>query len=84
MRVIVRFLGHHHIGSLAINLIQPGGAAQLTHTDYPPGFYPVGDLRRVFTGYALHQIMPYFSLQAGIALCDMDRWTFPYLVSRLS
>ena len=71
--VLDKFLGLHHIGSLAINQIQPGGAAQLTHTDYPPGFYPVEDLRRVFTSYALHKIMPYFSLQAGIALCDMDR-----------
>lgn len=37
--VLDRFLGQHHIGSLAINQILPGGAAQLTHTDYPPGFY---------------------------------------------
>ena len=36
-----RFLGRHHIGSLAINQVLPGGAAQLTHTDYPPGFYKV-------------------------------------------
>ena len=35
--VIDRFLGQHHIGSLAINQILPGGQAQLTHTDYPPG-----------------------------------------------
>ena len=37
--VVDRFLGQHHIGSLAINQILPGGEAQLTHTDYPPGFY---------------------------------------------
>jgi len=71
--VIDRFLGKHHIGSLAINQIQPEGAAQLTHTDFPPGFFQVEDLRKVFTGYALEKVMPYFSLQAGIALCDMDR-----------
>ena len=35
--VIDKFLGQHHIGSLAINQILPGGQAQLTHTDYPPG-----------------------------------------------
>ena len=29
-------------------------------------------LRRVFSGPGLEQMMPYFSLQAGIALCDMD------------
>ena len=26
----------------------------------------------MFTGYGLESVMPYFSLQAGIALCDMD------------
>ena len=26
----------------------------------------------VFTSRALETVMPYFSLQAGIALCDMD------------
>ena len=29
-------------------------------------------MRRVFTGLGLESVMPYFSLQAGIALCDMD------------
>ena len=71
--ILSRYLGQHHIGSLAINQIQPGGEAQLTHIDYPPGFYPVGEVRRVFTGSALQHIMPFFSLQAGVALCDMDR-----------
>lgn len=70
--IIDSFLGQHHIGSLAINQIMPGGEAQLTHTDYPPGFYTVQDMKKVFTGYGLEKIMPYFSLQAGIALCDMD------------
>ena len=32
----------------------------------------VQDMKKVFTGYGLEKIMPYFSLQAGIALCDMD------------
>ena len=39
--VLDRFLGRHHLGSLAINQILPGGREQLTHTDYPPGFYTV-------------------------------------------
>ena len=29
-------------------------------------------MRKVFTGRGLETVMPYFSLQAGIALCDMD------------
>ena len=39
--VLDRFLGRHHLGSLAINQILPGGREQLTHTDYPPDFYTV-------------------------------------------
>jgi len=70
--VLDRFLGRHHLGSLAINQILPGGREQLTHTDYPPGFYTMEDMASVFTSRALETVMPYFSLQAGIALCDMD------------
>ena len=34
--------------------------------------YYIQDMRKVITGYGLESVMPYFSLQAGIALGDMD------------
>ena len=54
--VLDRFLGRHHLGSLAINQILPGGREQLTHTDYPPGFYTMKVTQRPVDIIAFKQV----------------------------
>eukprot|EP00392_Amoebophrya_sp_AT5.2_P001870 g1875.t1 len=67
--IIDRFLGQYHIGSAAVNTVVPGGVRQHLHTDYPPGFYTADTLPKVFqSDFHLEELLPYFSLQVGVAL----------------
>mmetsp|Transcript_12833 Transcript_12833/g.16591 ORF Transcript_12833/g.16591 Transcript_12833/m.16591 type:complete len:271 (-) Transcript_12833:138-950(-) len=71
--IIDGFLGQYHIGSLAVNEVIPNGKAQNTHTDYPPGFYNKIHIKNIFSQNHLENIMPYFSLQAGVAVTEFNK-----------
>jgi ectoine hydroxylase-related dioxygenase (phytanoyl-CoA dioxygenase family) len=72
-------LGFGKIGAATVHWIEPGGARQQTHVDYPchvrSGPCWRGDssmLRRFFTSYQLEHVLPYFSVQTLLACDAMD------------
>ncbi|CAD7937292.1 unnamed protein product [Amoebophrya sp. A120] len=72
-RILDQFLGRFHIGSLAVNTVLPNGKPQKMHTDYPPGFYEPVEMQDLFSSHHLEKILPFFSLQVGIAVTAVTK-----------
>ena len=68
--IIDGFLGRFHVGSLAVNIVNPGSDEQSWHTDYPVGFSKTNCSE--FSRFHMNHLYAYFSLQVGIALTDMN------------
>jgi ectoine hydroxylase-related dioxygenase (phytanoyl-CoA dioxygenase family) len=60
-----------------LNVVNPGGAAQVAHRDYHLGFQS-GDAIERFPGH-VHRLSPMLTLQGTIAHCDMPLETGPTL-----
>lgn len=69
-------LGFGKIGAATVHWIDPGGARQTSHVDYPCHVQSgpcwrddPGMLQRYFTPYQIDKVLPYFSVQTVVA-CD--------------
>lgn len=80
-KILDSLLGFAKIGSCTGHKILSGGQKQETHVDYPihlnaSPFWRddggVNKLKRLITRYQLNHVLPYFSLQALTAVCDMN------------
>ena len=60
-----------------INVVNPGGAAQIAHRDYHMGFQTAAEIER-FPAHA-HRLSPMLTLQGAVAHCDMPLETGPTL-----
>ena len=72
-------LGFSKYGSVTGHIIDAGGDRQKSHVDYPIhiGSGPfwensVNKCKNLTTSYQLNNILPYYSVQVLIAICDMD------------
>lgn len=63
------WLGPGYQVTSQVNLVRPGGRAQVPHRDYHLGFLPVADLERYPTH--VHRLSPLLTLQGAVAHCDM-------------
>jgi len=63
------WLGPNYQMSAQVNLVHPGGAAQLAHRDYHLGFQSA-ELSAAYPAH-VHDLSPVLTLQGGIAHCDM-------------
>lgn len=63
------WLGPGYGMTAQVNLVHPGGAAQVSHRDYHLGFMTV-DQAEAFPALA-HMVSPALTLQGAIAHCDM-------------
>jgi ectoine hydroxylase-related dioxygenase (phytanoyl-CoA dioxygenase family) len=63
------WLGPRYQVTSQVNVVNPGGAAQVPHRDYHLGFVD----QRQLTGYPahLHRLSPALTLQGAVAHCDM-------------
>ncbi len=64
--------------SSQVNVVNPGGAAQEPHRDYPMGFMTQDQAERY--PRHVHALAPHLTLQAGIAHSDMPLETGPTMV----
>ena len=80
-KILDNLLGFTKIGSCTGHKVLKGGDRQEIHVDYPihlnsSSFWRdnggVSKLKRLITRYQLNHVLPYFSLQALTAVCDMD------------
>ncbi len=60
-----------------LNVVNPGGAAQVAHRDYHLGFQSGAEIER-FPAH-VHRLSPVLTLQGAIAHCDMPLETGPTL-----
>ena len=60
-----------------LNVVNPGGAAQVAHRDYHLGFQSAGAIERF--PVHVHRLSPALTLQGAIAHCDMPLETGPTL-----
>lgn len=63
------WLGPNYQMTAQINLVHPGGAAQLAHRDYHLGFQSA-DISAAYPAH-VHDLSPALTLQGAIAHCDM-------------
>ena len=71
------WLGPHYQITSQLNVVNPGGEAQVPHRDYHMGFQTAADLER-FPAHA-HRLSPVLTLQGAIAHCDMPLESGPTL-----
>ncbi len=71
------WLGPHHQITSQLNVVNPGGEAQVSHRDYHMGFQTAADLER-FPAHA-HRLSPVLTLQGAVAHCDMPLESGPTL-----
>ncbi|OIQ67806.1 phytanoyl-CoA dioxygenase (PhyH) [mine drainage metagenome] len=64
------WLGPNYQMTAQVNLVHPGGAAQLAHRDYHLGFQ-TADLSAQYPAH-VHDLSPVLTLQGAIAHCDMS------------
>jgi ectoine hydroxylase-related dioxygenase (phytanoyl-CoA dioxygenase family) len=63
------WLGPGYQVTSQVNLVRPGGRAQVPHRDYHLGFLPVSELERY--PRHVHRLSPVLTLQGAVAHCDM-------------
>lgn len=63
------WLGPNYQMSAQVNLVHPGGAAQLAHRDYHLGFQ-TADISAQYPAH-VHDLSPVLTLQGAVAHCDM-------------
>ncbi|MEH3140956.1 MAG: phytanoyl-CoA dioxygenase family protein [Mycobacterium kyogaense] len=63
------WLGPRYQVTSQVNVVNPGGAAQVPHRDYHLGFVPVEQLEQ-YPAH-LHRMSPALTLQGAVAHCDM-------------
>ncbi len=63
------WLGPRYQVTSQVNIVNPGGAAQVPHRDYHLGFVPVEHLEQ-YPAH-LHRMSPALTLQGAVAHCDM-------------
>ena len=63
------WLGPNYQMTAQVNLVYPGGAAQLAHRDYHLGFQ-TADISASYPAH-VHELSPVLTLQGAIAHCDM-------------
>jgi ectoine hydroxylase-related dioxygenase (phytanoyl-CoA dioxygenase family) len=63
------WLGPHYQMTSQINVVRPGGAAQLAHRDYHLGFQTI-EASQQYPAH-VHLMSPFLTLQGAIAHCDM-------------
>jgi len=63
------WLGPRYQVTSQVNIVNPGGAAQVPHRDYHLGFVPVEHLEQ-YPAH-LHRMSPVLTLQGAVAHCDM-------------
>ena len=71
------WLGPAYQVTSQINVVNPGGAAQVAHRDYHMGFQSAREIER-FPAHA-HRLSPMLTLQGAVAHCDMPVETGPTL-----
>ena len=71
------WLGPHYQITSQLNVVNPGGEAQVPHRDYHMGFQTAEDLER-FPVHA-HRLSPVLTLQGAIAHCEMPLESGPTL-----
>ena len=71
------WLGPNYQLNAALNIVNPGGKAQVAHRDYHLGFMPLETAATYPTH--VHQLSPALTLQGAIAHCDMPIETGPTL-----
>jgi ectoine hydroxylase-related dioxygenase (phytanoyl-CoA dioxygenase family) len=71
------WLGPNYQITSQLNVVNPGGEAQVPHRDYHMGFQTAQDLER-FPVHA-HRLSPVLTLQGAIAHCDMPLESGPTL-----
>jgi ectoine hydroxylase-related dioxygenase (phytanoyl-CoA dioxygenase family) len=69
------WLGPHYQVTSQINVVNPGGQAQVAHRDYHLGFMSAEQAAQ-FPAHA-HQLTPALTLQGAVAHCDMPVETGP-------
>ncbi|MGV0745667.1 phytanoyl-CoA dioxygenase family protein [Mycolicibacterium sp. XJ870] len=72
------WLGPRYQVTSQVNIVNPGGAAQVPHRDYHLGFVDPGQL----AGYPahLHRLSPALTLQGAVAHCDMPLESGPTML----
>lgn len=63
------WLGPRYQVTSQVNIVNPGGAAQVPHRDYHLGFVPIEQLEQY--PVHLHRMSPALTLQGAVAHCDM-------------
>ncbi len=63
------WLGPNYQMTAQVNLVHPGGAAQLAHRDYHLGFQ-TADISATYPAH-VHELSPALTLQGAVAHCDM-------------
>ena len=63
------WLGPNYQMTAQVNLVHPGGGAQLAHRDYHLGFQSA-EISATYPAH-VHDLSPLMTLQGGIAHCDM-------------
>jgi ectoine hydroxylase-related dioxygenase (phytanoyl-CoA dioxygenase family) len=71
------WLGAMYQMTSQVNVVNPGGAAQMPHRDYHLGFM-TDDVASRFPPH-VHRLSPYLTLQGAVAHCDMPIETGPTL-----
>lgn len=69
------WLGPHYQVTSQVNVVNPGGQAQMPHRDYHLGFMEDDEAAR-FPGH-VHRLSPVLTLQGAVAHCDMPIETGP-------
>lgn len=75
--ISVAWLGPNYQLTSAVNVVNPGGAAQTPHLDYHLGFMPT-ELASRFPAH-VHRLSPTLTLQGAVAHCDMPVESGPTL-----
>ncbi|WP_432545127.1 phytanoyl-CoA dioxygenase family protein [Kineococcus sp. SYSU DK002] len=71
------WLGRNYQLNAALNIVNPGGQAQVPHRDYHLGFMPL-ETAAAFPAH-VHRLSPALTLQGAVAHCDMPVETGPTL-----
>lgn len=71
------WLGPGYQMNASLNIVNPGGKAQIAHRDYHLGFMPLATASTYPT--QVHRLSPTLTLQGAVAHCDMPLETGPTL-----
>jgi ectoine hydroxylase-related dioxygenase (phytanoyl-CoA dioxygenase family) len=69
------WLGHGYQVTSQVNVVNPGGAAQVAHRDYHLGF--MSEAQALAYPAGVHRLSPHMTLQGAVAHCDMPVLTGP-------